>query len=282
MPLTTLKLHDCTALTDLSPLLDCKGLVDLTVPPNAHEIEILRSLPRLERISLKEDSKLNWRPDKTAAEFWSSYKRDLAPFYARAGRWQEAREAFEEVVHHDPDNNEDWCRLLVLLAQLDDRAAYRAQCHAMLVRFGSTTVSEQMERTAKACLLLPLDDADRDEAIRLANRAAANTTHRYITYFRFAQGLAQYRAGDDASAVDTLAEVASKADFVTVQSLSVLAMAQHRLGRTVEAAATLELAQQRAADRLPKTDVADLGKGWHDVLTARMLLREAQDVVGTK
>jgi hypothetical protein len=283
MSLTSLRLHDCTALTDLSPLLDCKGLSDLTIPKNAHEIEMLRRLPKLERLGFREDAKNGWRADKTAAEFWASYKRDLAPVHARAGRWTEARNGFEEAVGHDPADNYNWLQLAVVLAQLDDRAAYRAHCHAMLVRFGPTRVPEEMDRTAKACLLLPLDDADRAEAVRLANGAAANEGHRFIDYFRFAQGLAQYRTADDASAVKTLAEVSkTDTDAVAVPSLSVLAMARYRLGLTAEAQATLNVAQRRAADRLPTADAADLGASWSDVLVARMLLREARDMIGKK
>ena len=73
MPLTHLKLSECAALTDLSPLQELKELTELTLPPMAKDFERLRTLPKLERISFKEDGKLDHRPDKTAAEFWKEY-----------------------------------------------------------------------------------------------------------------------------------------------------------------------------------------------------------------
>jgi Leucine-rich repeat (LRR) protein len=73
MPLKSLRLHDCTELTDLSPLAECVELRDVTLPPNAKNIEFLRTLPNLERIGFKEDASDSYRPNKTAAEFWAEY-----------------------------------------------------------------------------------------------------------------------------------------------------------------------------------------------------------------
>lgn len=73
MPLTKLCLHGCTELTDLSPLADCPALKNFTLPPDAKDIEFLRTDPKLERLSFTEDAKLNCRPAQTAAEFWKDY-----------------------------------------------------------------------------------------------------------------------------------------------------------------------------------------------------------------
>ncbi|MCA8989671.1 MAG: hypothetical protein KDA78_18635, partial [Planctomycetaceae bacterium] len=74
MPLTGLRLHACTELTDVSPLADCKELKQLTLPPNAKEIEFLRTLRKLERLSYKEDNRPGvYDPDKTTEEFWTEY-----------------------------------------------------------------------------------------------------------------------------------------------------------------------------------------------------------------
>jgi hypothetical protein len=72
MPLTYLRLHGCPELTDISPLSDCKELQSVTLPPNATNIECLRALPSLERLSFAEEQPDN-EPDKTAAEFWKDY-----------------------------------------------------------------------------------------------------------------------------------------------------------------------------------------------------------------
>ncbi len=73
MPLTMLGLAGCTKITDLSPLVDCHKLTALTLPPNAKDIEFLRRLPQLKRLSYEPDPIDGYRPDKTAAEFWKEY-----------------------------------------------------------------------------------------------------------------------------------------------------------------------------------------------------------------
>jgi serine/threonine protein kinase len=73
MPLVTLGLSGCTKITNLSPLAECRKLAALTLPPNAKDIEFLRSLPQFERLSHAPDLFDRDRPDKTAGEFWKEY-----------------------------------------------------------------------------------------------------------------------------------------------------------------------------------------------------------------
>ena len=73
MPVVMLGLAGCTKITDLSPLVDCRKLTALTLPPNAKDIEFLRNLPQLKRLSYEPDPIDSYRPDKTAAEFWKEY-----------------------------------------------------------------------------------------------------------------------------------------------------------------------------------------------------------------
>jgi Leucine-rich repeat (LRR) protein len=73
MPLSFLKLDGCLALTDLAPLADCKQLKNLTLPPNAKDIDFLRAFTRMERLSFRDDPKNGNRPTRTAAQFWREY-----------------------------------------------------------------------------------------------------------------------------------------------------------------------------------------------------------------
>lgn len=73
MPLTKLQLYGCVGLNDISPLEGCQELRNLSLPPNPKDIEFLRTLPRLERLSHLEDRKNSYRPDKTVAEFWQRH-----------------------------------------------------------------------------------------------------------------------------------------------------------------------------------------------------------------
>jgi serine/threonine protein kinase/Leucine-rich repeat (LRR) protein len=73
MPLTSVRLLNCKELTDLSPLADCRDLQNITLPPNAKDIEFLRAFPKLTRISFRQDPISTWLPNQSAAEFWREY-----------------------------------------------------------------------------------------------------------------------------------------------------------------------------------------------------------------
>ena len=73
MPLTNVRLIGCRQLTDLSPLSEAKGLTLLTLPPNATEIEFLRTFPKLERLSFSQAQPQTHLPAQITAEFWKEY-----------------------------------------------------------------------------------------------------------------------------------------------------------------------------------------------------------------
>ena len=64
--LEQVRLHDCAALTDISPLKDCIGPQELTLPPQARDIEFLRNKPGLLKLSFTSEL-------KPVAEFWKEY-----------------------------------------------------------------------------------------------------------------------------------------------------------------------------------------------------------------
>ena len=73
MPLALLHVGG-TQVTDLSPFADCQELKEVTLPPNAKDIEFFLTFPKPERISFTEDEATKARrPDMTAAEFWQEY-----------------------------------------------------------------------------------------------------------------------------------------------------------------------------------------------------------------
>jgi serine/threonine protein kinase/Leucine-rich repeat (LRR) protein len=73
MPLTALHLCSCLELTDLTPIAECRELKTITLPPKAKDLEFLRALPKLERISFEEQPNDFTRPKQTTAEFWKEY-----------------------------------------------------------------------------------------------------------------------------------------------------------------------------------------------------------------
>jgi len=73
MPLARLWLHNCTQLTELTPLAETKTLTGLTLPPKAKDIEFLRNFPKLERLGTQDAKTGGGLPGQPVAEFWKDY-----------------------------------------------------------------------------------------------------------------------------------------------------------------------------------------------------------------
>ena len=74
MPLVYLRLARCNALFDVSALKGMTTLKELTLPPGAVEVEFLRALPNLERLSYNEDV-VNGKLTMPPPEFWADLPR---------------------------------------------------------------------------------------------------------------------------------------------------------------------------------------------------------------
>ena len=72
VPLKQLYMDKCSLISDLAPLLDIASLEELLLPENAMNVDILRALPKLRRISYTYDAKAG-RPVSAAPEFWQQY-----------------------------------------------------------------------------------------------------------------------------------------------------------------------------------------------------------------
>jgi hypothetical protein len=150
----------------------------------------------------------------------------------------------------------------------------------MLDRFGTTTDLMIAERTAKACLLLPLGGPEQEAACDLADRAGAMARGHWVEPWAEAtRGLAAYRREHFADAVAWADRCLARGPGDWNRELPahlVRAMALSRLGRLDEAGAALV----RASD-LYRTSVASQGGrsdggGWHDRVICEVLLREAE------
>src|SRR5271166_5487323 len=126
----------------------------------------------------------------------------------------------------------------------------------MLKRWGKMSAKDanpdDAERVAKACLLLPPSGKDLPKLVELANSAvehgAAST---WLPFFQVTQGLALYRKGDFAKAIEPL-QRSCASDTPCVRALAhvVLAMAQHGLNHEQEAKSSLQ-----EAERIMRSDV---------------------------
>jgi serine/threonine protein kinase/tetratricopeptide (TPR) repeat protein len=216
--------------------------------------------------------------------------RARASFFARRGRWKEAAEDLSKVAGTGEADDYEQFKLTVLHLEIGDMAAYRTQCQRMVALYAATNDPGPLDKTAKVCLLAPETGCDLATAGRMADRAVTlGKDHAWIHYFELVKGLAEYRAGKFASAADWLSKTIDQPTTVggtgpdwnrDAAAYSVLAMAQHQLERPGEAREALAKAAEIADTKLPKIESAGLLDNWADWLIARILLREAQTLVG--
>jgi serine/threonine-protein kinase len=169
-----------------------------------------------------------------------------------------------------------------LLVQSGDLDAYRRLCVRILGQFAATTNPVVAERMAKDCLFVSPPASDFPAIARMVETAvAAGPNHQYWPYFQFVKGLAEYRQGRFASAVDWLQPVLGQSGDVyrTVQAHMTLAMAQHQLNQTEQARATLAKGLEIAEARFPKHGKTGLDEQWHDWIIAHVLMREAKALI---
>jgi tetratricopeptide (TPR) repeat protein len=155
----------------------------------------------------------------------------------------------------------------------------------MLERFGETGDPVIAERTAKACLLAPLSEPDRDAARLLAERAvtmARDRRHQVLPWALLAEALADYRGRRFEATIARADECLSLGPGPwnrDVPAHLVRAMANYRLGRIEVALAALERGAEVLRTQSPSLDGRDLATNWHDVLICEVLRGEAETLV---
>jgi hypothetical protein len=131
-------------------------------------------------------------------------------------------------------------------------------------------------------LILPSSGPDLETAAKLAETAVTvATNHSDMPWFRFAKGLAEYRQGHFASAVEWMQKVQADAGPVVdrdAEACMVLAMAQYRLKQADTARATFGKGSEIVNTQLPKLESGDFGN-WIDWIIAHALLREATALI---
>jgi tetratricopeptide (TPR) repeat protein len=204
---------------------------------------------------------------------------------ARTGRWSEAAESLSKAIELDPTEHYEAFQLASVLLQNRDEEGYRKLRSELLKRWGSTTDPAIAERIAKVCLLLPAEGEELKTAIAMADLAIqAGPGHNLYRYFELAQGLAEYRNGDDYEAAVTVLQ-SSRSKFQkggeTYRAIDelLLAMSYQKLNQSDKAQELFQSAAQLILNDLPSLKDGDLGGGYHDTLFCWILHREASEVV---
>ena len=205
---------------------------------------------------------------------------------ARTGHWKEAAADFSRVVEFEPEDPEAYRLLAPLLVQSGDLEGYRRHCARIVARFGGTNDPVIAERMAKDCLILPSPGADLTAESNWANTAVTEgKNHPYLVFFQFVKGLAEYRQGHFATAVEWTQKVLAQTGevpFRDVEAYMVLAMARYQSRQPDQARAGLAKGVEIAETKLPKVDSGDFGDDWLDWIIAHALMSEAKAVLGTQ
>jgi tetratricopeptide (TPR) repeat protein len=195
-----------------------------------------------------------------------------AYFRARRGRFAEAAADFTKAVEldpKDPKDHESCYYLAAALVQTGSLEAYQEHCRRSAERFADTTKPHYAEHIAKACLILPASGADPETVAKLADTSASGSEED-AARFQFPKGLAEYRQGRFASAVEWMQKVLSKnaehpnSDTKAhrdVQAGMVLAMARYQLRQIDEARSALATGLEIAEAKLPSSTVATWSTG---------------------
>jgi tetratricopeptide (TPR) repeat protein len=208
---------------------------------------------------------------------------------ARSGRCREALADLSHALEMDPDEHFRWYVAACLSAYLGDATDYRPRCEAMLRRFGPTARQEIADRTAKACLLLP-GAVEPTEAVSLADRAMAPPVPaQFRPWFRMTKGIAEYRAGRFAEAIEYLTagregmdphRDAENFETGTATADLFLAMAHYRLGHADDARAALRRAAGRIDSNVPSAGRDYIGGALENWLICQTIRREAEEIIG--
>jgi tetratricopeptide (TPR) repeat protein len=174
--------------------------------------------------------------------------RDLAGALAQKGELEEARVSWAKVLARDPPDHEAWYGYAQLCLYLGNEEAYARTRKAMLARFGDTDNWIIAERTSLACMLRPASGEELRQVIRVTQRAARlgpkppEPDNRYI---QFIQGLSEYRQGHFKDAIPILRQAATQLPNRAGPRVA-LAMAQFRAGSEREARESLAQAVRTA------------------------------------
>ncbi len=198
--------------------------------------------------------------------------------YGSRTNWTGAIRNLNRLITADPTNHFAYSYVGPALLQTGDLAAYRTLCDKALKQFGETADPNIADGIARVCLMLPPPAASLPKLAKMADTAvAANPTGAFSPQFAVAKGLAEYRQGHYAGALEWLRKAVPQDAIpaVAVQADAMLAMAQFQLGQTNAARASLAEGVKTAEEKLTSRGRID----WNEGLIAQCLLREAQGLL---
>jgi serine/threonine protein kinase/Flp pilus assembly protein TadD len=177
-------------------------------------------------------------------------RRSLAEALAITGDEQGAIKQLAAAVKADPTDLWSHRHLVQYTAFVNSLDDYRSGRSAMLAQFANSMDPLVLERSAKACLLLPDEHEDVRTAAKWAAKSVdlAGESHWALTYLYLCRSLGEYRLGQyDAAAKSARQALSQQFENwrMQVPSRLLLAMTDHRMERKSDARRRLFEAARR-------------------------------------
>ncbi len=183
----------------------------------------------------------------------------LGAWYARQGRWQEAREAYEKSVALGPrDSLAVECRFHRLalggaLLQVGDTIAYRELCRETMQPAMTEGFYQWAARdVALLCCVFDNSGVDIPDVRQMCDKAVQRSNAHWQDII-WVKGMLAYRSGKWREAIDALQGWEGGSELGIVAQYF-CAMAYHREGNQLEAQKRLKRAEERAAMIVPSFD----------------------------
>ena len=226
----------------------------------------------------------------------------VGEWHVLAGRWEVAADRFaslaQAMTRVDPSDTDAVSKHLLpaaaTLCQSGDRERYEWFRKMAIERFAGTSHPVVAEQVVKAVLLLPADQKTlaaleplgeiTEQAIK-TREGAYGTNQDLVGWGCFALTLLNYRQGDDARATHWAERCLAVPSPNLTRETSVrliLAMIAHRSGHIDAARVLLAAAGTPVQERFSRNMQLGVQSGglWFDWVNARILLREATELIG--
>jgi tetratricopeptide (TPR) repeat protein len=203
--------------------------------------------------------------------------------FRKAEQWSTAAELGQRLLEQNPDNSVLWMNVGVIVYLAEPDGEYSEFCSKLTEQYGETNDVIDVGRLIKPLLLN--DSAPSNAATHfgdvISRKLEDNTTPQSLKHWDWgALALLAYRSGDPEATVQFVEKSAASSpnDLSQALNLAVLALAQHELGHSEEAATALAEASQLIT-RLKENPN---NKGHHDLRIAEILFREAAAKINGK
>jgi tetratricopeptide (TPR) repeat protein len=204
--------------------------------------------------------------------------------HAAHNRWDQAQTLLEELIAAFPDNPHPWQLLAAVRYQRGDLTGYREACEQLLDRCPTQNYVPNLERTVRICLLSPDLMLDRLEQLRgMAETALAKSDEfpKRGRWFSLTRGLLAYRAGSYDKVPTWLEDARKHDDLHGGIAELLLAMTEYQTGQRQQARDDYHQAVARLERQTPPRGSLSRAFIIRDTLTAELLRREAEALLGS-